>query len=97
MSRTLLQTTTTDADFEAVVSAWDETLQCEISCRGQRCRRAATKRVNMHGCRRRLMCSQHAHNYVRDTLAAFRRTRLKCAFCGRLIASVSEAVEVTAL
>jgi hypothetical protein len=98
MSRTLFQTTTTDATFEAIISAWDKSLPCEVTTRrGSRCQRAASKRVNIHGCRHRLMCSQHAHDYLRDTVAAFRQSSLRCAYCCKRMGSISEAVEVNSL
>jgi hypothetical protein len=73
--------------FEAVVSAWDEQVCCEMTTQqGTRCRRPAYWRADLHGCEQALLCGQHKGRMGTSSNATL-STRRGCA-----LLVVSEAV-----
>ena len=88
----------TTTAFEAVVSAWDEQIRCEMDTQaGSRCRRPAYWRADLHGCEVVLMCGQHKQRWLRRVLAECRTRMPVCAHCRRTFASFDAACKVTPL
>jgi hypothetical protein len=84
--------------FEAVISAWDEQVRCEMPTQaGSHCRRLAYWRLDLHGCEVVLMCGHHKQRWLRQTLAGCRDAVLACAHCRRPFASFDDAGKVTPL
>ncbi len=91
--------TVTRFAFELVISAWDESLQCEHSTKGGgHCRRPAKWRVDAHGCEKLLMCTNHLHGYEGRVAASFRPGKsTSCPMCGKAFTSPAAVYKATPL
>lgn len=90
---------TTTVTFEIVISAWREKVACEITTRGgTQCRRPARWRVDVHGCERALMCTNHFQHWESRVVQELTRTRTTlCGLCARSFSSLSAVRTVTEL
>lgn len=102
-------TSTTEISFESVISGWAEAVRCEVATlavqegtltthQGAPCQRRAGWRLNLHSCRRLLMCSRDMQAWKRHLLEALRSGRmLECVYCGRSFECFDDACTVTRL
>lgn len=90
---------TTATAFEAVISAWDEQVRCEMTTQtGTGCRRLAYWRADLHGCERALLCGQHKNSWTRRALHHFRADgAARCWWCRKRFDRFDDACTVTPL
>jgi hypothetical protein len=90
---------TTATAFEAVISAWDEQVRCEMTTQaGTGCRRLAYWRADLHGCERALLCGHHKSAWVRRTVQHFGRDgAARCWWCRKRFDSFDAACRITPL
>ena len=80
--------------FEAIISAWDEQIRCEMTTKqGTRCRRAGVlARADLHGCEQALLCGHHESAWVRQATQHFRRDgAARCWWCRKRFDSLGDA------
>ncbi|WP_019969329.1 hypothetical protein [Mycobacterium sp. 141] len=91
-------TTNSDLDsiFTAAIAGWHRRLTCESrTSTGDRCRRPAAWRINLHGCEAANLCGQHKAAWLRRHQSFTGQPR--CVHCGVVFATLSDACTVSAL
>jgi hypothetical protein len=85
--------------FEAVISAWDQQMHCEMTTQaGARCRRLAYWRADLHGCEQALLCGHHKSSWMRRTMHQFRIDgAARCWRCYKQFDSFDAACKVLPL
>jgi integrase len=96
---------TVDADdtaFQNVIAGWDDALRCEVDSlsthQGKPCQRQARWQLNLHGCRRMMLCKSDIEAFKRNMLAALHKRRpLVCVHCGESFRRLDDACTITRL
>lgn len=84
--------------LETITAAWNARPRCEIeTAAGRQCRRAASWKIDLHGCEQAIACGQHCRRWLAESLQNFALSDARCAHCGRVFDTPAGAFLVAAL